>query len=802
MTRRQSVWQRIAQGALGAIGLLVAIAAPAQNTTVVEFYNRALDHYFITTSVAEIAALDAGVHPGWQRTGYNFGSLPPTYVGPGVQSVCRFYGNPLKGLDSHFYTADPLECLQVPIKFPDSWFLETKDAFRAMALQSDGTCAPGLQPIFRLYNNRPDVNHRYSDQVGVYNQMVAQEWIPEGNGDGPRPVIFCMPPVDPNPYAPVCSLEASRESPPVGTGIILTATCSNSPNRFVWIGQACNSLHSTCLVGAPGPGPVLYTMQAINADGAGPVAQTTVTWVAGSSGGGGGPGTLPQCTLNPSSVAPNTGSTLNLTLACTTPATAAMWLACDATGAACASLPCSGDSCAVSRTAPGKAYYAADARNATSVLRVFTEVTWAKAPAAPTCYLTASNPSPGIGANVTLTANCTDAPTSYAWVGCAGNLSSCVVTSAVPGIQNYSMTASNALGDGNVATIALNWTQAVPPGVPVCTLTASENAPLAGSGVTLTAACTETPLTYAWSNCPSGTGSTCEVLSATSGPVNYSVVASNANGSGPPASTLVNWQGAPGSPVCTMTTSNATPPPGTDVMLAAHCTNTPTSYVWTNCTSAYAGCVASSATAGAQTYSVVASNAVGSASASVAVNWTPLATPVCTLQATADTLQVGEPLTLGAVCTGPVTSYAWTGCDALSSTSSSCKLSTFTPGVATYSVVATNVNVSSAPASVSVSWTPVPQAPVCTLKANATSLWIGQSVLLTASCTGGVTLTYKWTGCSNVVDGHTCIATETTVGRRIYAVAGTNMYGQGLPASVVVDWTDPTADAGTVAPRR
>src|SRR5262249_13750244 len=40
--------------------------------TAVEFYAAALDHYFISTDPAEIAALDSGTIKGWSRTGYSF----------------------------------------------------------------------------------------------------------------------------------------------------------------------------------------------------------------------------------------------------------------------------------------------------------------------------------------------------------------------------------------------------------------------------------------------------------------------------------------------------------------------------------------------------------------------------------------------------------------------------------------------------------------------------------------------------------------------------------------------------------
>ena len=56
---------------------LVAVA-PAQAGTLdaVEYYNAALDHYFVTSMPNEIAKLDAGGFVGWQRTNHVQGFRP------------------------------------------------------------------------------------------------------------------------------------------------------------------------------------------------------------------------------------------------------------------------------------------------------------------------------------------------------------------------------------------------------------------------------------------------------------------------------------------------------------------------------------------------------------------------------------------------------------------------------------------------------------------------------------------------------------------------------------------------------
>src|SRR5205085_5194104 len=75
---------------------------------VIEFHSAALDHYFITAFPEEAAALDAGVPPGWARTGKSFKAWK-SGTGPGSEA-CRFFGTPGRGPNSHFYTIDAAEC--------------------------------------------------------------------------------------------------------------------------------------------------------------------------------------------------------------------------------------------------------------------------------------------------------------------------------------------------------------------------------------------------------------------------------------------------------------------------------------------------------------------------------------------------------------------------------------------------------------------------------------------------------------------------------------------------------------------
>jgi hypothetical protein len=85
-----------------------------------EFYNIDLQHYFVTAVAAEATAIDNGsAGPGWVRTGASYEVLggPTTsflFNDPkallAASPVCRFYGTPGIGPNSHFYTADANEC--------------------------------------------------------------------------------------------------------------------------------------------------------------------------------------------------------------------------------------------------------------------------------------------------------------------------------------------------------------------------------------------------------------------------------------------------------------------------------------------------------------------------------------------------------------------------------------------------------------------------------------------------------------------------------------------------------------------
>jgi hypothetical protein len=169
-----------------------AVVPPA--IVAIEYQRPGSNDYFLTAYPNEIAALDAGQFQGWARTGETLNVFPATLSSvPGLTPVCRFYGKPEFGLDSHFYSASPMECQSVIDQFGYAWIYESPDVF---ALYSGffppGYCVPGTNPVYRLYN-RSTGNHRYTASPAIRDQMLALGWVLEGYQLQAYPVSTCAP---------------------------------------------------------------------------------------------------------------------------------------------------------------------------------------------------------------------------------------------------------------------------------------------------------------------------------------------------------------------------------------------------------------------------------------------------------------------------------------------------------------------------------------------------------------------------------------------------------------------------------
>jgi serine protease len=179
-------------------GLAVQATIPASANppigaaAVVEFYDPALDHYFVTSDAFEIASLDASF-PRWRRTGHVFYAwVDAAYAPPGAfaQPVCRFYAGPEQQIDSHWFSADPVECGTVLSQSP-GWQLQSSAAFWVEMPGFDGQCRAGTLPVYRFFNNRRDANQRHTIDLSVKRAMINRAWVPDGKGA--NGAAFCSP---------------------------------------------------------------------------------------------------------------------------------------------------------------------------------------------------------------------------------------------------------------------------------------------------------------------------------------------------------------------------------------------------------------------------------------------------------------------------------------------------------------------------------------------------------------------------------------------------------------------------------
>jgi len=159
-------------------GEIHRLAADPSVPIAIEYFNAALGHYFLTAFPEEAAALDAGALGGaWARTGFAFVAWYPDDVD--AVDVCRFFGTPNVGPNTHFYTGHVQEC--AGLKANPLWTYEGI-GFR-MRLPANDACPALTRAVYRLYNNPTTlaaVNHRYTTDGATYVAMIAAGWTGEG----------------------------------------------------------------------------------------------------------------------------------------------------------------------------------------------------------------------------------------------------------------------------------------------------------------------------------------------------------------------------------------------------------------------------------------------------------------------------------------------------------------------------------------------------------------------------------------------------------------------------------------------
>jgi len=171
----------------------VNLSLPVVPVRAFEYYHAALDHYFITNLAPDIDALDSGRIGGWARTGKSFKVWP---ISMGFLSdVCRYYIPPQHG-DSHFFSASKKECADIAAQIGvnpnySGYILEPAEAFAAALPDANGACPSSWVPVYRLWNQRADSNHRYTTEPATKAQMVGRGYVAEGYGADA--VSLCSP---------------------------------------------------------------------------------------------------------------------------------------------------------------------------------------------------------------------------------------------------------------------------------------------------------------------------------------------------------------------------------------------------------------------------------------------------------------------------------------------------------------------------------------------------------------------------------------------------------------------------------
>ena len=153
---------------------------------------------------------------------------------------------------------------------------------------------------------------------------------------------------------------------------------------------------------------------------------------------------------------------------------------------------------------------------------------------APVCNLVPSTVSPVIGGTLTLTANCTQNPTTYTWTNCSSTTSTCQVSSQTAGAAPYGVTAANATGTSPAATVAVTWVSPNSVTPPTgCIITPNPVSLGVGGGlVSLTVNCGggSAPTSYTWSGGGLGNGTNQASLNI-GVTTQFSVTATNSAGS-------------------------------------------------------------------------------------------------------------------------------------------------------------------------------------------------------------------------------------------------------------------------------
>ena len=163
---------------------LFASAASAQSVTVVEFYNKVLDAYFITGRLAEQSALDG--QSAFKRTGMTFEATSAASAATGSTRICRFYISLTSpATSSHFYGREGTDCQQIQTQKLPGFSYEGFDFSSTEPVA--GVCPASTTSVYRSLRaaaGGKTPNHRYTTSAQTYKTAQSEGYVGEG-------VVFC-----------------------------------------------------------------------------------------------------------------------------------------------------------------------------------------------------------------------------------------------------------------------------------------------------------------------------------------------------------------------------------------------------------------------------------------------------------------------------------------------------------------------------------------------------------------------------------------------------------------------------------
>lgn len=166
----------------GPVAMALALGAGsvfAQAVTVVEFYNKALDAYFITGRLAEQQSLDA--QTDFRRTGMTFAAVAASASTSATKRICRFYISlTTPPTSTHFYGREGTDCEAIQAQNLSGFTYEGFDF--AVTEPTGGVCPTGTTTVyrgFRAASNGKTPNHRYTTSPETYNAAQSAGYVAE-----------------------------------------------------------------------------------------------------------------------------------------------------------------------------------------------------------------------------------------------------------------------------------------------------------------------------------------------------------------------------------------------------------------------------------------------------------------------------------------------------------------------------------------------------------------------------------------------------------------------------------------------